>query len=59
MRSDAAALGVISASAFSPATRMARRKNSTLARSCHSGWSKNVMSWTVTILGTSARRGIV
>ena len=29
-----------------------RRKNTTLLRSCHSGWSKNVRSWIVTTHGT-------
>src|SRR5205807_2592253 len=58
-RSAVTALTHTSASARSAATRMARRKNGTLARSCHSGWSKNVMSWMVTTLGTFARCGIV
>jgi aminoglycoside N3'-acetyltransferase len=41
------------------ATLMARRKKGTLARWCHSGWSKKVRSWTVTILGMRALSGIV
>ena len=36
-----------------------RRKKTTLERSCHSGWSKNVRSWMVTTLGSFARSGIV
>ena len=59
IRSAAALLGVTRASARSAAARMARRKNMTLARSCHSGWSKKVMSWMVTTLATLARAGIV
>ena len=34
-------------------------KNATLLRSCHSGWSKNVRSCTVTTAGTVSRAGIV
>ena len=38
---------------------IARRKNATLERSCHSGWSKNVRSCTVITAGTDSRSGIV
>jgi hypothetical protein len=41
------------------AARIMRRKNTTLLRSCHSGWSKNVMSWMVTTQGTVVCNGIV
>ncbi len=39
--------------------RIIRRKNATFVRSCHSGWSKNVRSCTVTTLGIASRSGNV
>ncbi len=46
-------------SARAAAARIMRRKYATLDRSCHSGWSKNVRSCTVTTVGTDVRSGIV
>jgi len=44
-----------------PASRGANylTEDTTLVRSCHSGWSKNVRSWIVTTVGTADRSGIV
>ena len=53
------ALTHTSASAWRAATRMARRKNGTRVRWCHSGWSKKVRSWMVTTRGRDDASGIV
>ncbi len=42
-----------------PPTRMARRNTTTLLRSCHSGWSRKVRSWTVTTRGSRECSGMV
>ena len=44
-------LGQTTAAARRAATRMARRKNRTLDRSCQAGSSKKLRSWTVTTVG--------
>ena len=48
-----------SAPAEVAARLMARRKKAALVLTCHSGWSKNVQSWMVTVQGTGARAGMV
>ncbi len=52
-------LGHTTTAASLAARRMARRKRTTLERSCHSGASKKLRSWTVTTDGSPERRGIV
>ena len=52
-------LGQTTTAASRAARRMARVNNATFERSCHSGASKKLRSWTVTTEGTGDRRGIV
>ena len=47
------------ASARAAATRMAPRKNATLAGWCHSGWEKKDRSCTVTTVGRLDSSGMV
>ncbi len=53
------ALPQTTAPASRAAVRIARRKNGALVRWCHSGWSKNVQSCTVTTTGVFVRSGMV